>query len=97
MEVLVLPSKHLKLVAGTVSHRGEQISGVHVFLERIGGMRTAFLETSDESGHFRFQGIEEGRYKLWTCLAGWNELHFEIRLNRKGSQELLTLEMQLSN
>ena len=97
MEVIVFKPEHLAQAAGATVHQGGPISGVNVFLERVDGNRLAFLETTDETGHFEFCGVEEGRYELWTCLVGWNELHFEVTLNDEGEKKLLLLEMQLSN
>jgi hypothetical protein len=95
METTILPELRKSQISGTVSHEGEPVEGVIVFLESVDRFGQIFTSVTSVEGDFNFDKPNFGNFTLWTCKDGWNAVSMKVTISDQGESDSLILELSL--
>lgn len=96
METVILPKAVVSRVSGVITHEGNPLEGVSVFLENQETEGWFLMGTTSRDGGFDLNHSEYGHFKLWTCKEGWNSVFIELSITARASPSPLNLELSLS-
>jgi endonuclease YncB( thermonuclease family) len=71
------------------------IEGIQIAVRELGGSGVRHV-LSDARGEFDLGGLEAGKYSVWTCLDGFDEIRFELEIGPESRFEWADLYVGLS-